>query len=122
MAFSNTDLHCISGVSASNGDPQPTPIGTCGVAGSTYCCYFDNVRTTNPAGIHFSQDTRTMYFSSLVHAGVFRITYNDNYLASHWQQTVAQVSSLHATSSADALLAGVDFGIMTINMDTAEAQ
>ena len=105
----------------SNGNPLPGRVATCGVPGSDYCCYSNRILITEPAGLHYFLDTRTLYFTSLVHAGVFSVDFS-NAAAAHWQQTVTQGSSLHATCSADALLAGVDFGIMTIHMDTAEAQ
>ena len=105
----------------SSGKLIPMTLGTCGVPGSKYTGHINELLLTNPAGIHYFLNTRTVYFTSLVHPGVFRGTLSDDQ-ASRWQQTVAQGSSLQATSSADALLAGVDFGIMTIDMETAEAK
>ena len=97
------------------------PIGSCGDPGSTYCCSTESLKITSPAGIQYSSDTSMLYYSSLIHAGIFSIDFND-YSPSIWQQTVAQCSSLHIAIAADALLVGVDFGIMTIDTETAEAR
>ena len=121
LFVTNTDQHCIIALDLLTMSDPGGPAGSCGDPGSAYCCTIDSLKMTSPAGIQYSSDTNMLYYTSLVHAGIFSMDLND-YSTSIWQQTVAQCNSLHIAISADTLLVGVEFGIMTIDTETAEAQ
>lgn len=121
ILVSQTDMHSIVGINVRTLQLSGHLVGATDNAGSDYDGPNTDIRITSPSGNHYSKDLEKLYFTSLVHAGIFVSSFVTGQTYT-WLDTVAQSSSLQFTSSEEHLLVGVDFGVMKINRNTEETQ